>query len=213
MKNAFLVILMLFISSCSAVWKSEFLAPAQVAGALDVELFDWETELYGGPSFGHFLPKIYAYKFENGYYFIYPREINRSGTMGPPIIPLGIDRDKIKTNKKILFGFRLLDPTHAYSISPIKMSLFAQNDHQISCDLVQFNEDAVGVEYQCSEDKEFPAAYPTKVLVEFSNSKTIELPLKLVKVEGYSPLFSFNGPNPKPRVIIHEKNGLIVYPN
>ena len=212
MKYALLIILLIFVSSCSAVWESNFLVPTPVAGALDVEIYDWETELYGGPSFGHFRPAIYAYKLGDAYFCIYPREISRSGSIGPPIVPLGIDLEKIVRNKKILFGFRLIDTTNVYLTSPIRMSLYSQNDHQISCNLVQEAKDVVGIMYQCSEEKEFPANHPTRILVEFSNEKTIEIPLKLVKIAGYSPLFSFNGPNPKPKVIIHEKSGSISYP-
>ena len=204
---------MFFISSCSAAWKSEFLAPIPLEGALEVELYDWETELYGGPSFGHFRPKMYAYKLGDVYCFIYPREITRTGFIGPPIIPLGIKLDEIIPDSNLLFGIRCLDPSKEYSNPPIKMSLFAQNDHQVSCSLIQESEDAVGISYHCSDKIVFPQNSPTKIIVEFTNKQKIEVPLQLVTVKGYSPLFSFNGPNPKPKVIIHEKSGAISYPD
>ena len=213
MKRTLIIISMLFITSCSAAWKSEFLTPIPLDGALEVDLYDWETELYGGPSFGHYRPKMYAYKLGDVYYFIYPREITRTGSIGPPIIPLGIKLDEIIPDANLLFKIRYLDPSNKYSDPPIKMSLFTKNDHQVSCNLIQEAKDAVGISYHCSEKIIFPQSSPTRILVEFNNKQKIDVPLKLVAIGGYSPLFSFNGPNPKPKVIIHEKSGAIGYPN
>ena len=212
MKYAGILISSFFLISCSAQWKSEFLAPSPTEGALNVELYNWETELYGGPSFGYVRPKLYGYKFGEGYYFIYPRQIISSGTIGPPIIPLGLDIPETRNDKYAFFVIRLFNQNNLYPVVPIKISLLKDNTLQVSCLLTKAVQDAVGIEYKCSKEQAFPENQPTEVVVEFSNQYRAEFPIESVKVSGYSPLFSFNGPNPRPKVVVHEKGGSISYP-
>ena len=202
----------LFLASCSAVWNKEFLVPGPVEGAFRVELHDWEYKLYGGPSFGYVRPQMYGYKLGEVFYFIYPREISSSGMIGPPLIPVGLRIPEAKNPDDALFVLRLFDPSDAYDVAPATMSLFNNAGLQSSCALAKVAQDDVGIEYRCSKNVLFPNDQPTKILVEFDNQHTIELPIRLVEVSGYSPLFSFNGPNPKPQLRIKEDSGSLAYP-
>jgi len=212
MRYAGILIILLSLTSCSAQWKSTFLIPAPLDGALSVELHNWETELYGGPSFGHVRPEIYGYKLDDVYYFIYPREIATTGTMGPPIIPLGLSVPRQVNDKYTLFALRLFNPNNSYRVAPIRMSLFNNSNLQVTCLLASAVQDAAGIEYKCTKEQAFPETQPSKLVIEFSNQHSIEFPVELTKVSGYSPIFSFNGPNPSPKVVIHEKNGSINSP-
>ncbi len=212
MKYVAILIFPFFLASCSATWKSEFLMLVPVEGALNVDLYNWETELYGGPSFGHVRPEMYGYKLGDAYYFIYPREISSSGTMGPPLIPLGLSTPETKNNKHSLFILRVFDPKSNYPVKPMKMSILNGSNLQASCNLIESFQDAVGIEYKCSQEQIFPNTPPSKVVVKFSNQLIIEFPVKSVVVSGYSPLFSFNGPNPKPKIVIYGDSGEINYP-
>jgi len=213
MRYVGILIFLFFLTSCSATWESKFLTPTPVDGALSVELYDWETELYGGPSFGYVRPEACGYKLGKAYYFVYPRETSSSGTMGPPLIPFGLSTPETSNDRDALFVLRLFDPNNLYKVTPVKMSLFNGDNLLTSCKLTKSSQNAVGIEYKCSKEQAFPDNQPTKMFIEFSNQYIAELPIKSMKVSGYSPLFSFNGPNPKPKVVIYENSGSITYPN
>jgi hypothetical protein len=188
----------MFIAGCSAVWKADYLTPLPENGALRVQIFDWETELYGGPSIGSYRPKIYGYKLNDNYVFVYPREISNGGSIGPPLIPIGPRIPEVNNDYMSFFNIRVFDPKNNYDHIPTKISLFNNKSLETSCELFKAEKDLVGIEFLCNEIVSFPTTNPTHIIVEFNDMSQLQMNLKLVTVRGYSPLFSFNGPNPKP---------------
>ena len=213
MKSIIILLAVLLLTGCSAIWEADYLAPVPAKGALNVELYDWETEIYGGPSVGSYRPEIYGYKLNDIYWFVYPREISNSGSIGPVLVPLGFDIPEVNNDKRSLFEIRIFDRKNKYELIPTKLSLISNNKLQISCDLLQAERDLVGMKFICNEQIEFPINNPTNIIINFNDMSTQKLSVKLVTVKGYSPLFSFNGPDPKPKIIIQDEGKVITHPS
>jgi len=210
MKYVVVSLLILFFTSCSVKWNTKYLTPVSIEKSLKAKLYDWETEMYGGPSFGFIRPEMYGYKIDKSYFFIYPRIILDESYIGPPIIPLIKNTSTINENS--MFELRMFNPTRVGSTKPLVMKLFNNDILQKSCNLIKKKEDVVGIKYKCNENVNFPNIMPTKLVVLFSNSNSITIPLKINNISGYAPLVSFNGPNAKPSISILEDGNLHIFP-
>ncbi len=215
MKYTILLLIPFFLSGCSFYGSANYIAPSKIEGALNAELYDWEVDFPVGASFGNVAPEMYGFKFEDNYFFIYPRSIGGFASTGPlllPFIPVGGNfEDEIQS--KVLFDIRVLDPTNTYSVFPTKLSLFSKEISLVSCKLIVAKTDSAGKKYECETEQSYPNSVVTKIMLSFNNNQTISVPLEEVKVSSYAPIFSFNGPNleSNPKVTITENGATTVY--
>lgn len=201
------------LSSCSAVWKNEYLVPVPPEAAVESNLFDWETRIYGGPSIGRTKPDVFAIDYKGAFVFVYPRLLHDSAMVGLPIVPLGMPVSNIKNISRTLFDVRLFDPAGLYAIKPTKVTLINPSGKLQSCDLIRFTKDSVGLRYRCTRKLVLFLVDADHLELEFNDGGSIVLGLTPRVLRGYSPLFSFNGIAAKSKLTLRIDGKRFSYPD
>lgn len=188
-------------SGCSAVWKNTLFAPQPNQRSYPATAYDWETKAYAGVTFGRLRPDLFADEVSENFVIIYPALIESGGMMGPPIIPLGFSLEP-GNGEAPYFAIRIATPEGIAPITPIELSLVKGNEKVDSCAFDAPQEDDAGPVFVCLGLGVMNMAEKATLEIKFSNGSNLRTKVAPVTVRGYSPLFSFNGPNPRPKLVV-----------
>ncbi len=206
MRNVILL-LTVILAGCSGISESTYLEPINDGTLCRVHVHDWYEKETTGPSIGAYRPPIYAYNYNSEYYVIYPLLVNTGpSAIGPPVLPV----IPVKTSDQS----KLYEQSHRIrhykkngigSIKPIKVTLLNGDEVLGNCTLKFESKDLVGSVYICPpvEIPEEMSKLQLELALFDGHKKLIELEKRTYNM--YSPLLSFNSPEPRPSIFIEDK--------
>lgn len=204
MKKLIILILLCLKAGCSVILSNDYFAYSENDQLQRVHLHDW-VEHEPGPSIGGYRPPIYANKYEEQYYILYPiLAESGSAAIGPPLIPI-IPIENITDKKNLDSSYNYIKIRHyeknsKNKIKPKSLRVY-ENDLMVrSCSMILESQDSIGPTYSClirSLDEQTDSIV---IQLELENGHNEIFNLKRKSQSMYHPMSAINGPEPKERI-------------
>lgn len=182
-------------SGCSGYAVSEHFEVAEDSTLHRYEVYDWLEEEPSGPSFGVYRPPVYGFEHANQLYVIYPVLIESSTPLlGPPLIPLLPIGDGPDKDLALVLRIRH-QPGTGQPVHPTSIVLAGAPETTLP--LQKGKADPVGTIFlaRLPLSGSEPGMRITFMLSDGA-SRSVDFARR--KDRCYLPLFSFNGPDPRP---------------
>ena len=183
------------LSGCSGYAKTEHFEVLNDGSLTRFEVYDWLEEDPSGPSFGVYRPPVYGFEHNNQLYVVYPVFIRGSTPLlGPPLIPFLPIGDVANQEHAMALRVRHLARDNQ-AVVPTGIKVVGATGTTMPLREESFDE--FGKIYSAtlallgSEPR-----FQMTLLLSDGSSRPLEFAHRVDRC--YLPLFSFNGPNPKP---------------
>jgi hypothetical protein len=197
-RHALCILAVALISGCSGYLTTEHYEVVDDGTLVRYQIHDWYEKETSGPSIGVYRPPVYGFEMANQLYAIYPVFIRtRTLLLGPPLIPLipeSVFGESSRQTESMVLRVRHYSKEKPL-VKPVTIGIGNPVTKTIS--LEQGSADAVGTIYSVTLPISSEVSRFTILLtLSDGTSKTIEFAYRSDRF--YSPLFSFNGPEPRP---------------